>query len=52
MGLSYRKIPENLNVDHSTVYRTVKLLEETGSIDSIQGFHESTNKKLDVHDEN
>lgn len=51
LGLSYREIAENLNVDHSTVCRTVKLFEETGSVDSIQGFHESTNKKLDVHDE-
>ena len=51
LGLPYRKIAENLNVDYSTVYRTVKLFEDTGSVDSIQGFHENTSKKLDPHDE-
>ena len=50
LGLPYRKIAENLNVDYSTVYRTVKLFEDTGSVDSIQGFHENTSKKLDPHD--
>ena len=42
---------ENLKVDHSTVCRTVQVFEETGSVDSIQGFHENTSKKLDDHDE-
>ena len=51
LGLPYRKIAENLNVDYSTVCRTVKLFEDTGSVDSIQGFHENTSKKLDPHDE-
>ena len=50
MGLPYRKIAENLNVDYSTVCRTVKLFEDTGSMNSIQGFHEITSKKLDSHD--
>ena len=42
---------KNLNVDPSTVYRTVKLFDETGTVCSIQGFHENTTKKLSIHDE-
>ena len=41
----YRKIAENLHVDHSTVCRTVQVFEETGSVD------ENTSKKLDDLDE-
>ena len=50
-GTACRKTDENLNVDHSTVYRTVKLFEEKGSVDCILGFIENTNKKIDVHNE-
>ena len=51
LGLSYREISGNLNVDPSTVYRTVKLFEETGTVCSVQGCHENTNKKLSSDDE-
>ena len=44
-------IARNLNVDPSTVYRTVQLFEETGTVCSIQGYHESPFKKLTPHDE-
>lgn len=51
MGLSYREIGKNLNVDPSTIYRTVRLFEETGTVLSIQGYHEDTTKKLSTQDE-
>ena len=35
--LSCIQIARNLNVDPSTVYRTVKLFDETGTVCSIQG---------------
>ena len=35
----------------SAVYRTVQLFEETGTVHSIQGYHESTTKKLTAQDE-
>lgn len=50
-GLSYTNIASNLNVDPSTVHRTVKLFEETGTICSIQGYRETSNKVLTIHDE-
>ncbi len=51
LGQSYSQIASNLNVDPSTVFRTVKLFEETGTVCSIQGFHENTTKKLNAHEE-
>ena len=51
LGLSYKQIGEQLNVDPSTVCRTVQLFEETGTVHSIQGYHESTTKKLTAQDE-
>ena len=49
--MSYREIGKNLNVDPSTVYRTVQLFEETGTVCSIQGYHEHTTKKVSPEDE-
>ena len=49
--LPYATIASNLNVHPSTVYRTVKLFEETGTVCSIQGYHETTCKKLTINDE-
>lgn len=46
LGLSYITIAKNLNVDPSTVQRTIKLFEETGGVYSIQGYRESTEKSL------
>ena len=51
LGLSCKEIGGQLNVDPSTVYRTVKLFEETGTVHSLQGYHESTTKKLSTQDE-
>ena len=51
LGCSYRNIAERLSVDPSTVYRTVKLFEETGTVCSVQGCHENTGKKLSRSDE-
>ena len=51
LGLSYRQIGEQLNVDPSTVCKTVQLFEETGTVHSIQGYHKSTTKKLTAQDE-
>lgn len=51
LGSSNRQIGERLCVDPSTVQRTVKLFEETGTVSSIQGCHEPFNKKLSPHDE-
>ena len=51
LGLSYKQIGEQLNVDPSTVCRTVQLFEETGMVHSIQGYHESTTKTLTAQDE-
>ena len=45
------QIGEQLNVDPSTVCRTVQLFEETGTVHSIQGYHETTTKKLTAQDE-
>ena len=50
LELPYNQIAKNLNVDPSTVYRTVKLFDETGTVCSIQGFHENTTKKLSIHE--
>ena len=38
-------------MDPSTIYRTVKLFEETGTVCSVQGCHENTGKKLSRSDE-
>ena len=38
----------NLNVDPSTVQRTVKLFEETSTVCTIQGYTETTEKVLTV----
>lgn len=51
LGMSYRQIGEQLNVDPSTICRTVQLFEETGTVHSIQGYHENTTTKLTAQDE-
>ena len=51
LGLTYCQVASNLNVDPSTVQRTVQLFEETGTVCSIQGYHFNTTKKLTVHEE-
>ena len=51
MGLSYAEVAKRLNVDPTTVSRTVQLFEETGTVCSIQGYHENTWKKLSSQDE-
>ena len=51
LGLSYAKVAQQLNVDPTTVSRTVQLFEETGTVCSIQGYHENTCKKLSTVDE-
>ena len=51
LGLTYRHLANNLNVDPSTVQRTVQLFEETGTTYSIQGYHHNTTKKLNVDEE-
>ena len=51
LGLTYTQIATNLNVDPSTVCRTVQLFEQTGTVESIQGYHEKTTKKLSSTDE-
>ena len=51
MGLSYPEMGKRLNVDPSTVQRTVQLFEETGEVLSIQGHHDKTTKKLSTHEE-
>lgn len=51
LELSNTEIARRLNVDHSTVSRTVQLFEETGTVCSIQGYHENTCKKLSAYDE-
>ena len=52
LELPYNQIAKNLICGPaSTVYRTVKLFDETGTVCSIQGFHENTTKKLNIHDE-
>ena len=51
MGLSYAEVATRLNVDPTTVSRTVKLFEETGTVCSIQGYHENAWKKLSSQDE-
>ena len=51
LGLTYRQVANNLNVDPSTVQRTVQLFEETGTTYSIQGYHHNTTKKLSVDEE-
>ncbi len=50
-GLPYASIASNLNVYPSTVQRTVKLFEETGTVYSIQGYHEASGKVLTIYDE-
>ena len=51
LGNSYRHIGEQLCVDPSTVQRTLRLFEETGTVYSVQGCHEPSNKKLTENDE-
>ena len=51
LGLSNAEIARRLNVDRSTVSRAVQLFEETGTVCSIQGYHENICKKLSIHDE-
>lgn len=51
LGLSNAEIARRLNVDRSTVSRAVQLFEETGTVCSIQGYHENTCKKLSAYDE-
>ena len=43
-SLFYSQIARNLNVNPSTVYRIVKLFDETGTVCSIQAFHINTAK--------
>ena len=50
-GLAYAQIATNLNVDPSTVCRIVQLFEQTGTVESIQGYHEKTTKRLSNTDE-
>ena len=40
LGLSYTEVAQQLNVDPTTVSRTVQLFEETGTVCSIQGYME------------
>ena len=40
-----------MNVDPTTVTRTVQLFEETGTVCSIQGYHQNTRKILSTQDE-
>ena len=49
MGLSQSEIGNRLNVDPSTVQRTVQLFEETGEVPSIQNHHDKITKKLSIH---
>ena len=51
MGLSYAEVGRRLIVHPTTVSRTVQLFEETGTVCSIQGYHENTHKKLSSCDE-
>ena len=51
LGLTYAQIATNMNVDPSTVCRTVQLLEQTGTVESIHGYHEKTTKRLTSTDE-
>ena len=51
LGRSYAEIASNLNVDSATVYRTVNLFEETGTVCSIQGYRETPRKTLTPLDE-
>ena len=50
LGLSNKLIGERLNVDPSTVSRACLQFEETGTICSIQGYHQKTLKKLTDYD--
>ena len=51
LSLTYAEIGTNLNVDPSTVCRTVQLFEQTGTVEDIQGYHENTTKRLSTRDE-
>ena len=51
LNLPNAEVARNLNVDPSTVCRTVKLFEDNGTVCNIQGYHESPFKKLTAHDE-
>ncbi len=51
LGLSFKTIAENLNVDPSTVCRTVRLFKETSTVENIQGYHKTTTKRLSAGDE-
>ena len=51
LGLTCHQVASKLNVDRSTVQRTVQLFEDTGTVCSIQGYHQNTIKKLSVREE-
>ena len=51
LGLTYCQVANNLNIDPSTVQRTVQLFEETGTTYSIQCYHHNTTKKLNADEE-
>ena len=48
-GLTLREIASNLNVDHSTVCRVLKIFEETGNVEA--GESSGRPKALNVYDE-
>ena len=48
-GLTLREIASNLNVDHSTVCRVLKIFEETGNVEA--GKSSGRPKALNVYDE-
>ena len=49
LGLSYTEVTQQLNVDPTTVSRTVQF-EETGTVCCIQGYHKNTWKKFNTVD--
>ncbi len=51
MGLTSAEVAKRLNVDPTTVTKTVQLFEETGTVCSIQGYHQNTRKILSTQDE-
>ena len=51
LGLSNVEIAKRLNVDTSTVSRTIHLFKQTDIICNIQGYHEYACKKLSAYDE-
>ena len=46
LGLSNTEVAKRLNVDTSTVSRTMHLFQESGSVTNIQGYHENACKGL------